>query len=139
MEAKKLWLVKQRHLLTRSTAMKKLLTLTFALAVLATFSGLATAATTGNSSESYSSDRVAADKASPKLLKGRVTGVNSPANTFTLAVAFSAEELSQLPTAGEMIVISYIETPRGQKATSVKSSKSNSQDRMAADKASPSC
>ena len=115
--------------------MKKLLTLTLALAVLATFSGLATAAT--NSPESNSSERVAVDKASLKLLKGKVTEVNSQANTFTLAVAFSAAELSKLPTAGEMIVISYIETPGGLAATSVKSSKSNLNERVAAGKASP--
>jgi hypothetical protein len=106
------------------------------LAVLATFSGFATAATIVKSSESYSSDRVAIDKASLKLLKGKVTEVNNQAKIFTVAVVFSAAKLSMLPTVGEIIDISYVETPGGLAATTVKSSKSNSSDRVATGKAS---
>lgn len=111
--------------------MKKLLTLTLALAVLATFSGLATAATTVKSSKSNSSDRVAADQASPKLLTGKVTAVNSQAKTFTVmaqgkAVVFSAAKLSKLPTVGEIIDITYTENPGGpMESINLNSSRSN--------------
>lgn len=111
--------------------MKKLLTLTLALAVLATFSGLATAATSVKSSKSNSSDRVAVDKASPKLLTGKVTEVNNQAKTFTVmakgkAVVFSASKLSKLPTVGEVIDITYTETPGGpMESINLNSSRSN--------------
>jgi hypothetical protein len=127
--------------------MEKLRTLTLALAALATLSGLATAttlqqqsrATTVKSAKSNSSDRVAADSASPRLLKGKVTGVDTKARTFTLAVGFSAAKLSMLPTVREIIDITYTETPDGgpMEATTVKGSKSNSSERVAADNASP--
>lgn len=112
--------------------MKKLLTLTLALAVLATFSGLATAATTVKGSKSKElSERVAADKASPKLMTGKVTEVNNQAKTFTVmakgkAVVFSAAKLSKLPTVGEIIDITYTETPDGpMESINLNSSRSN--------------
>jgi len=114
--------------------MKKLLTLALALAVLETFSGLATAATSVKSSKSNSNERVAADKASPNLITGRVTQVNPTANTFTVtskgqAVTFNAAKLPALPAVGAIIDITATPTPGGpMEATTVKSSKSNSQD-----------
>jgi hypothetical protein len=112
--------------------MKKLLPLTLALSVLATFSGLATAATTIKSSKSNASDPVAADKASPKLLTGKVTEVNNQAKTFTVmakgkAVVFSAAKLSKLPTVGEIVDITYTQTTPGGplEAINLNSSRSN--------------
>ena len=111
--------------------MKKLLPLTFALSVLATFSGLATAATTIKSSKSNASDRVAADQATPKQMTGKVTAVNNQAKTFTVmakgkAVVFSAAKLSKLPTVGEIVDITYTETPGGPlESINLNSSRSN--------------
>jgi hypothetical protein len=102
--------------------MKKLLTLTLALALLATVSGLATAATTIRGSRSNGSDRVA----------GKVTEVNNQAKTFTVmtkgkAVVFSAAKLSKLPTVGESVDITYTQTTPGGplEAINLNSSRSN--------------
>ncbi len=111
--------------------MKKLLALALALAVLATFSGLATAATTVKSAKSLGDNRVAADKASPKLIAGKVTQVNPTAKTFTVQttnglVTFNAATLPALPTVGAMIDITATQTPDGtMKATTINASKSN--------------
>ena len=66
--------------------MKKLLALILGIAVLATLGGLATAkaASTIKSSKSNSSDRTAVDKASPKLITGKVSQVDPKTRTFTL-------------------------------------------------------
>lgn len=113
--------------------MKKLLPLTLALAVLATFSGLATAATTIKSSKSNASDRAEGGKASPKLLTGKVTEVNNQAKTFTVmakgkTVVFSAAKLGKLPTVGEIVDITYTDsgTPSGPlESINLNSSRSN--------------
>ena len=111
--------------------MKKLLPLTLALSVLATFSGLATAATTIRGSKSNSSHREAADNVAPKQMTGKVTEVNNQAKAFTVtskgkAVVFSAENLSKLPTVGQIVDITYTETTGGpMKTTTINASKSN--------------
>ena len=115
--------------------MEKLRTLTLALAALATLSVLATATTlqqesrptTVKSAKSNGSERVAADNASAKLLKGKVTGVDNQAKTFTVAVTFSAAKLSKLPTVGQIVDITYTETPGGGplEASNLNLSKSN--------------
>jgi hypothetical protein len=112
--------------------MKKLLTLTLALAVLATLSGLAIAATTIKSSKSNTSDRAAADQAASKQMTGKVTEVNSQAKTFTVmakgkAVVFSAAKLGKLPRLGEIVDITYTETPGGGplESSNLNSSRSN--------------
>jgi len=97
--------------------MKKLLTMTVALTVLTTFSGLATAATSVKASKSNQSERTA-DKASPKLMTGKVTAVNPVAKTFTVmsngqAVTFSAAKLPSLPIVGQILDITYTQTPGG--------------------------
>lgn len=111
--------------------MKKLLTSILALAMLATFSGLSTAGTTVKGSKS-NADNVAADKSSPKLITGKVTEVNNQAKTFTVmakgkAVVFSAANMSKLPTVGQIVDITYTETPGGGplNAINLNSSKSN--------------
>lgn len=63
--------------------MKKVLTLALAVVVLSVFTGLAAAETKIKSTKSNTSDRVA-DKASPKLMTGKVTKVNNQAKTFTV-------------------------------------------------------
>ena len=98
--------------------MKKLLSMTLSIALLATLGGLATAATTIRSSKSNSSYREAADQATPKQMTGKVTAVNNQAKTFTVmakgkAVVFSAAKLSKLPTVGEIVDINYTEAPGG--------------------------
>ena len=111
--------------------MKNLLALTLALAALTIFSGLAAAATTVKSSKSNSSDRLAADIAAAKQMTGKVTGVDIQAKTFTVmakgkSVVFSAAKLNKLPTVGEMVDISYTETPGGpMEAINLNSSRSN--------------
>lgn len=71
-------------------------------------------ATSVKSSKSNSNDRVATDKASPRLLNGKVTDANKQANTFTVALVFSAAKLSMLPTVGKFIDFTYNpDTPGG--------------------------
>ena len=111
--------------------MKKLLSMTLSIALLATLGGLATAATTIKSSKSNSSFRGAADQATPKQMTGKVTEVNNQAKAFTVtskgkAVVFSAENLSKLPTVGQIVDITYTETTGGpMKTTTINASKSN--------------
>ncbi len=74
---------------------------------------------------------MAADKASPKLMTGKVTAVNPAAKTFTVtsngqAVTFSAATLPSLPIVGQIIDITYTQTPGGpMEATNLNLSKSN--------------
>ena len=111
--------------------MKKLLSMTLSIALLATFSGLATAVATIKSTKSNASERVAADQATPKQMTGKVTEVNNQAKTFTVtskgkAVVFPAATLSKLPAIGQIVDITYTETPSGErKTTTVNTSKSN--------------
>ncbi len=116
--------------------MDKLSTLIVVLVALASLSGLATAANAARSAESNSTERVALDKTSIRLLRAEVTEVNDQAVTFAAAVEFSAAALSELPKVGEIIDITYSETPGGLRATTVKSSKSNSSYRVAVDRTS---
>ena len=109
--------------------MKKLLTLTLALAMLATLVGLATAETTDKSTQSNTSAR---GKPTKDQMTGKVTEVNNQARTFTVmaqgkAVVFSGAKLSKLPAVGEVVDITYTETPGGGPLTStnLNSSKSN--------------
>jgi hypothetical protein len=111
--------------------MQKLLTLTLALAVLATFDGLATAATTVNNSKSNNL-RQAPGQAAPKQMTGKVTAVNNQAKTFTVmsqgkTVVVSGAKLSKLPTVGQVVDITYTETPGGGplESSNLNSSRSN--------------
>lgn len=112
--------------------MKKLLTLALAIAVLATFSVFATAATTVRGTKSNGSAREADDKATPKLMTGKVTEVDNQAKTFTVmtkgkAVVVSGAKLKALPKVGEAVDITYTETPGGGPVTCINlnSSRSN--------------
>ena len=109
--------------------MKELLTLTLALAMLAGLIGLATAQTTDKSTMSSKSDR---GKPTKEQMTGKVIEVNNQANTFTVtakgkAVVFSGANLVKLPKVGEVVDITYTETPGGGPLTSINlnSSRSN--------------
>lgn len=84
-------------------------------------------ATTVKSSKSNSSERGAADQ-----LTGRV--LSQQGKTFTImangkTVTFSGAKLKDLPKVGDIVDITYTQTPGGPlEATTVKSSKSNSSD-----------
>jgi hypothetical protein len=113
--------------------MKRWLTFTLTLTVLMAFTNLGAAQQ--KAEERIKLDRFAplgrVDKA-PKLMTGTVTQVNPTANTFTVmakgkAVTFAAAKLKALPNVGEILDITYTETPGGSmEATTVKGSKSNS-------------
>lgn len=81
-------------------------------------------ATTVSSSKSNSSERLAD---SPKLLRGKVTEINSQFKTFTVVVGFSAAKLSNLPTIGQVVDITYTEPVGGGplEASNLNLSKSN--------------
>lgn len=75
------------------------------------------------------------DKASPMLMMtGRVTQVDANAKTFTLAAKgkqhmFVVNNFKALPKVGDVVDVAYTGTTGGAlQATTVKSSKSNSQD-----------
>lgn len=95
--------------------------------------------TTIKASKSNSSDRLALDNVAPRLLQGKVAEVDSQARIFAVAVVFSAAKLSALPTVGEIVDITYTQTPGGgpMEVTTIKGSKSNQNELMAADNASP--
>lgn len=71
------------------------------------------------------------DKASPKLMTGRVTHVDARAKSFTVvtrgqSVTFRATKLRTLPAVGAAVDVSYDVTPDGvMEAVSLNSSKSN--------------
>ena len=71
------------------------------------------------------------DKASPKLMTGKVTQVDAKAQTFTImtqgkSVTFSAATLRALPAIGDMVDVTYIVTPGGSfKASNLNLAKSN--------------
>jgi hypothetical protein len=71
---------------------------------------------------------------SAPTLTGKVTEVNAAAKTFTLtaggkATTFSGSALPTLPKVGDQIEVTYNSTISGEmRATTVKSSKSNSSD-----------
>lgn len=120
--------------------MKKLLTLALALAVLAVFTGLGAAEQkgekksqpTGVEKKQPATGEKTVDKASPKLMTAcKVTGVDPKGKTFTVMakgkpVIFSATKLKVLPKVGEIIDITYSETPGGpMEATTINTTKSN--------------
>ena len=73
-------------------------------------------------------------KMSAPVMTGKVTEVSSAAKTFTVtakgkATTFSAADLKVMPKIGAVVDITYTTTPGGQmRATTVKSSKSNTSD-----------
>lgn len=81
-------------------------------------------ATTVSSSKSNGSERLAD---SPKLLKGKVTEINSQVKTFTVVVVFSAAKLRNLPTIGQVVDITYSQPVGGgpMEASNLNLSKSN--------------
>ena len=118
--------------------MKKLLTLVLALATLAVFSGLGVAQQkgveksrpTGVEMKPSAAGEKTVDKASPKLMTGKVLEIQA-GKTFTVmsngkVVTFNAAKLKALPKVGEIIDITYTQTPGGpMEAINLNSSKSN--------------
>ena len=109
--------------------MKKLLSLTLAVAMLTTLIGHATAQKNDSPPTSNTSNR---GKPTKEQLTGKVTEVNNQAKTFTVtakgkAVVFSGANLAKLPKVGEVVDITYTETPGGGPLNSINpnSSKSN--------------
>jgi hypothetical protein len=104
---------------------KKLLTLALALVALAAFSGPGIAQQKGveksrkTTNGSFGGDvQLKIDKASPKLMTGKVMGVDKMGKTFTVMakgkeVTFNAAKLKVLHKVGGIIEITYTETPGG--------------------------
>ncbi len=95
--------------------MKKLPSLTLALAILTMSIGLSTAQTTDRSTISGPSNR---GKPTKEQITGKVLEVNSQARTFTVtakgkAVVFSGSNLSTLPKVGQVVDITYTQAPGG--------------------------
>ena len=77
-------------------------------------------------------ERKAVDKASPKLMTGKVTQVDPAARTFTVTakgkpVTFSAAKVKSLPKVDEIVDITYTDTggTGPLEAVNLNSSKSN--------------
>ncbi|HEX7517818.1 MAG TPA: hypothetical protein VF345_11105 [Chthoniobacterales bacterium] len=93
--------------------MKKLLALVLGIAVLATLGGLATAkaGSTVKSSKSNSDNRAADDKASPKLITGKVSQVDPKARTFTLRAKGNEYNFvfpqGAPPKVGDIVEVTY--------------------------------
>ena len=112
-----------------SATMNKLLTLTLAVAMLTSLMGFAAAQTTDKPPTSSTSNR---GKPTKEQMTGKVMEVNNQAKTFTVtakgkAVVFSGANLAKLPKVGEVVDITYTETPGGGPLNSINlnSSRSN--------------
>ena len=110
--------------------MKKLLTVALALIVLAAFTGLSVAQKAEEKKPPAGEKRI--DKASPKLMTGKVVQVNEKEKTFTVVAKgkeykFSASKLKALPNVGVVVDVEYTDTGTGGPMESIKlnSSKSN--------------
>lgn len=138
--------------------MKKLLTLALALAALAASTGFSAGQEAQQKDKQKSppttTTHVSGDphvdqRASPKVMTGTVTKVNSKRQTpkrdfgdrtFTVLtpngaqVTFSAKEMKTLPAVGDVIDITYTQTPGGPPVATptccVKGSKSNGSERV---------
>ena len=102
--------------------MKRLLTIILTLSALAAFTGLAVAQRAG--------EMKTIDKASPKLITGKVMSVDPKAKTFTILskgkeITFNASKLKTLPKTGEVIDVTYTDTGGPMEATNLNSSRSN--------------
>lgn len=110
--------------------MKKLLTVALALIVMAAFAGLSVAQKAEEKKPPAVEKRI--DKASPKLMTGRVVQVNEKGKTFTVVAKgkkykFSASNLKTLPNVGAVIDVEYTDTGTGgpMEATNLNLSRSN--------------
>ena len=108
--------------------MKKLLSVTLALAMLTMSTGLATAQTTDSSTISGTSNR---GKPTKEQMTGKVMEVNSQARTFTVTakgktVVFSGVNLSTLPKVGQVVDITYTQALGGGPLTSITFNESRS-------------
>lgn len=71
------------------------------------------------------------DKATPKLMTGKVMRVDAQAKSFTImaggkSVTFNAADLRALPATGDTVEVTYTVTPGGSfKASNLNLSKSN--------------
>ena len=95
--------------------MNKPLSLTLALAMLTLSIGLATAQTPERSTSDGTSSR---GKPTKEQMTGKVTEVNARAKTFTITskgktVVFSGASLSALPKVGQVVDITYTQSPGG--------------------------
>lgn len=104
--------------------MKRLLTIVLTISVLAAFSGLAIAQQAG--------EKKTIDKASPKLITGKVMSVDPKAKTFTILskgkeITLGASKLKTLPKTGEVIDVTYTDNsgPMEAKSINLNSSRSN--------------
>jgi hypothetical protein len=113
--------------------MKKLLTFALTLMVLAALTGVGVAQEEKRLHPVKPPPDVKMKQPAPssKQLTGKVTQVDAKAKTFTViskdqAVTFSAATLPALPKVGEIIDITYTQTPGGpMQATTINSTKSN--------------
>ncbi len=102
--------------------MKRLLTMVLSISVLAVFIGLAAAQQAG--------EKKTVDKASPKLITGKVMSVDLKAKAFTIVskgkeITFRASKLKTLPKTGDVIDITYTDTGGPMEAINLNSSRSN--------------
>ena len=109
--------------------MKKLLTVVLVLFALAAGTGRSVAQQAAEKKPAAGEKSI--DKASPKLMTGKVIQVDENKKTFTVVAkgkqhTFLATNFKALPKIGEIIDVTYTETPGGpMEATNLNSSKSN--------------
>ena len=109
--------------------MNKLSSLALALVMLTMPIGLAIAQTADRSTTGGESSRGKPTK--EQRTTGKVMEVNSQAKTFTLeakgkTAVFSGANLSRLPRVGEVVDVTYTETPGGGPLTSITFNESRS-------------
>ena len=109
--------------------------ITYALTVTLLIALGSVAAAQPKAAEQKAVDKKADAKMSAPVMSGKVTEVSAAAKTFTVttkgkATTFSAADLKVLPKIGDVVDVTYTGSPGGgqMKATTVKSSKSNTSD-----------
>jgi hypothetical protein len=115
--------------------MKKLLILALGVVVLAAFTSLSAAQQQERKAWEKPAEKPTQGKlpfvGKQQLMTGKVTQVNPTTHTFTVMangqmVTFNAAKLPALPKIGEIIDITYTQTPGGpMQATTINNSKSN--------------
>lgn len=111
--------------------MKKLMTLILGVVFVWAFSGLLAAEQESAKSTQSNPSEQTMEKASPKLMTGKITQIDNNGRTFMLASGgkhyrFSYEKIELAHKLGHIVDVTYVVQPGGQmEATSLNSSKSS--------------
>lgn len=111
--------------------MKKLTSLILGVALLIAFSGMPAAEPEGAKSTESNPSEQTMEKASPKLMTGKITQIDKDGKTFLIVsngkqYRFSYGKIEWSYKVGQIVDVNYVVNPGGQmEATNLNSSRSN--------------